>query len=511
MGAREVLVVDDDADIRTVVAQALLRAGYEVRATGTVATLWRWLQSGEGDLVVLDLVVLDDNAFELLPRIKKLRPELSIIVTSAQNTFMTAIRASERGADDYLPKPFDLKELVGIVGRAMAEPCGRGDADRPEEIEGLPLVGRSPAMQEICRSLTRLMPTDLTVMINGESGTGKELVARALHDYGKRKKGPFVAVNMAAVPNDFVESELFGHERGAFSGANQRSAGRFEQAEGGTLFLDEIGDMPMEAQTRLLRVLQQGEYTTAGGFTPIKTNVRIIAATNKDLRILIQQGPFREDLYFRLNVVPLRLPPLRERTEDIPDLVRHFFKVAAREGLPQKYIEQAALDRMKKYSWSGNVRELENLIRRLAVLHPQTVISDPSVEAELSYELRQISTVKPTAPGAAPACELENRQTLSTSVEQHLAKLFKESGDLLPPQGLYHRVIREIEIPLISAALRATEGHQGRAAEMLGINRNTIRKKIRDLGIDPWQLRSESCRKTKSSSSGKLPIGLWRE
>ncbi|HXZ15189.1 MAG TPA: nitrogen regulation protein NR(I), partial [Roseiarcus sp.] len=365
----EILVADDDAAIRTVVAQALSRAGYEVRTTGTAATLWRWVQSGEGDLVVTDVVMPDENAFELLPRIKKLRPELPIVVMSAQNTFMTAIRASERGAYDYLPKPFDLKELVGIVGRALAEPKSQA-AGAGEEIEGMPLVGRSPAMQEIYRSLARLMLTDLTVLIHGESGTGKELVARALHDYGKRKKGPFVAINMAAIPRDLIESELFGHEKGAFTGAAQRSAGRFEQAEGGTLFLDEIGDMPMEAQTRLLRVLQQGEYTTVGGRTPIKTNVRIVAATNKDLRILIQQGLFREDLYFRLNVVPLRLPPLRERTEDIPDLAHHFFKQATAEGLPQKYIEQAALDRMKRYRWPGNIRELENLIRRLVALHP---------------------------------------------------------------------------------------------------------------------------------------------
>ena len=269
----------------------------------------------------------------------------------------------------------------------------------------MPLVGRSPAMQEIYRSLARLMQTDLTVLIHGESGTGKELVARALHDYGKRKKGPFVAINMAAIPRDLIESELFGHEKGAFTGAAQRSAGRFEQAEGGTLFLDEIGDMPMEAQTRLLRVLQQGEYTTVGGRTAIKTNVRIVAATNKDLRILIQQGLFREDLYFRLNVVPLRLPPLRERTEDIPDLVHHFFKQAAAEGLPQKYIEQAALDRMKRYRWPGNIRELENLIRRLAALYPQEVVGEALIEAELSAEAPRSASLipaSPNAPGARP-------------------------------------------------------------------------------------------------------------
>src|SRR5688500_17018451 len=238
-------------------------------------------------------------------------------------------------------------------------------------------------MQEIYRLLARLMQTDLTVMIAGESGTGKELIARALHDYGKRRAGPFVAINMAAIPRDLVESELFGHEKGAFTGANSRSSGRFEQAEGGTLFLDEIGDMPMEAQTRLLRVLQQGEYTTVGGRTPIKTDVRIIAATNKDLRLLIQQGLFREDLFFRLNVVPLRLPPLRERAEDVPDLIRHFFAQGESEGLRTKRISSGGIELMKRYPWPGNVRELENLIRRLAALYPQDEISPEIIEAEL--------------------------------------------------------------------------------------------------------------------------------
>ena len=478
-----IIVADDDAAIRTVLSQALSRAGYDVRTTATAATLWSWVKAGDGDLVITDVVMPDENAFELLPRIKKLRPELPVIVMSAQNTFMTAIKASERGAYEYLPKPFDLRELVSIVGRAMNEPKNRTRASLAEDLESMPLVGRSPAMQEIYRSLARLMQTDLTVMITGESGTGKELVARALHDYGKRKKGPFVAINMAAIPRDLIESELFGHEKGAFTGANQRSAGRFEQAEGGTLFLDEIGDMPMEAQTRLLRVLQQGEYTTVGGRMPIKTNVRIIAATNKDLRILIGQGLFREDLFFRLNVVPLRLPPLRERIEDVGDLAQHFFTQAMNEGLPAKHLEAGALERMKRYRWPGNIRELENLVRRLAALYPQELISEQLVDMELSAESAFSPPQQPARPAAEPAVANGEAVPLSTAVERHLAKLFGVHGDALPPPGLYHRILRELEQPLISAALGATRGNQIKAAELLGRNRNTLRKKIRDLDI----------------------------
>jgi two-component system nitrogen regulation response regulator GlnG len=468
-----ILVADDDAAIRTVLNQALSRAGYNVRLTSNAATLWRWVSEGEGDLVITDVVMPDENAFDLLPRLKRLRPELPIIVMSAQNTFMTAIRASERGAYDYLPKPFDLRELIAIVGRALSEPKTRRQTPPAEPADAMPLVGRSPAMQEIYRVLARLMQTDLTVMIVGESGTGKELVARALHEYGKRKKGPFVAINMAAIPRDLIEAELFGHEKGAFTGASQRSAGRFEQADGGTLFLDEIGDMPIEAQTRLLRVLQQGEYTTVGGRTPVRTDVRIIAATNKDLRALINQGLFREDLFFRLNVVPIRLPPLRERAEDIPDLVRHFLATVEKEGLPAKRIEAAAVERLKRYRWPGNVRELENLVRRLAALYPQETIGDAIIEAEFT----QVPVARSDEAALAVA------ETLSASVERHLTAYFRGFGEALPPPGLYHRVLRDVENPLISIALASTNGNQIKAAEMLGVNRNTLRKKIRDLNI----------------------------
>ncbi len=272
-------------------------------------------------------------------------------------------------------------------------------------------------MQEIYRVLARLTQTDLTVMINGESGTGKELVARVLHDYGKRRSGPFVALNMAAIPRELIESELFGHEKGAFTGAQTRTEGRFEQAEGGTLFLDEIGDMPLEAQTRLLRVLQEGEYTTVGGRTPIRTNVRIIAATHRDLKTQIQQGLFREDLFYRLNVVPIRLPPLRERREDIGDLTRHFLRIAGREGLGQKSIETAAIERLRQHPWPGNVRELENLVRRLAALYAQDTITLDMVENELAEAAR------PRLDD--PASEAKS---LSEMVEGYLAGYFAGFG-----------------------------------------------------------------------------------
>src|SRR5438309_1321421 len=372
MPAGSILVADDDAAIRTVLNQALSRAGYEVRSTSNAATLWRWVSQGEGDLVITDVVMPDENAFDLLPRIKKLRPELPVIIMSAQN--------------------------------------------------------------------------------------------------------PFVAINMAAIPRDLIESELFGHEKGASTGANTRSSGRFEQAEGGTLFLDEIGDMPMEAQTRLLRVLQQGEYTTVGGRTPIKADVRIIAATNKDLRILIQQGLFREDLFFRLNVVPLRLPPLRERTEDVADLIRHFFALVEREGLPGKQLEPAAYERLKHHRWPGNVRELENLARRLAALYPQETISAAVVDAELSQPAMVSTNDEP-----------RSEEGLSSAVERHLTSYFASFGDGLPPPGLYYRVLREIEHPLLSVTLAATRGNQIRAADLLGVNRNTLRKKIRDLDIQVFR------------------------
>ncbi len=472
MIARTVLVADDDAAIRTVLTQALGRAGFDVRSTGDASTLWTWVERGEGDIVITDVVMPDENGLDLIPRVHAIRPDLRIIVMSAQNTLLTAVKAAERGAFEYLPKPFDINELISVVQRGLEAPVSVFPKTLNERQEKLPLVGRSAAMQDIYRSLARLMATDLTVLVTGESGTGKELVARALHDFGQRKAKPFVAVNMAAVPRELIESDLFGHEKGAFTGAMVRSAGRFEQAEGGTLFLDEIGDMPLEAQTRLLRVLQEGEYSTVGGRVTLKTNVRIIAATHRDLRQLIRQGLFREDLYYRLNVVMLRLPPLRERLEDVPELVNTFIAKAASEGLPWKIIDGAAMDRLKSYHWPGNIRELENMVHRFAALYGEEVITPDTVDHELNDNIRQTATF--------PASE---SQGLSEAVEERLAAYFEAHGNGLPAAGLYDRVLREVERPLIALTLRATKGNQVKAADLLGVNRNTLRKKIKGLNI----------------------------
>jgi two-component system, NtrC family, nitrogen regulation response regulator GlnG len=468
---RTILVADDDRAIRTVLSQALGRSGYNVRATSSASTLWRWVEEGQGDLVITDVVMPDENGLDLLPRIRRVRPELRVVVMSAQSTFTTALKAAQRGAFEYLPKPFDLKELLALVGRALEAPPPELE-ESEQETEKLPLIGRSAAMQDIYRTVARLTTTDLTVMITGESGTGKELVARALHDYGKRRTGPFVAINMAAIPRELIEAELFGHERGAFTGALARGIGRFEQAAGGTLFLDEIGDMPAEAQTRLLRVLQEGEFTTVGGRTPIKANVRIVAATHRDLRASIRAGLFREDLFYRLNVVPIRLPPLRERTEDIPLLARHFLERARASGLPGKQLDAGAMERLRQHAWPGNARELENLMRRLAALYPQETITAEIIAAELAE-----------AAPVSGAPETRASETLEQAVERHIAAFMAAHRDGVPVRDLHDRVLAEVERPLLRLALSATRGNQIKAAAMLGLNRNTLRKKIRELDL----------------------------
>ena len=464
-------IVDDDRAVRFVLATALRDAGHAVTEFADAESAQRALRGAAPQLLVCDVRLPGTDGLALLREAKATHPRLPVIVMSAFTDVATTAAAYREGAADYLAKPFDLDQALAAVRRALAETESPPPAP-PDEASRHALLGESAPMREVFRLIGRVAASDLNVLVTGETGTGKELVARALHEESARRARPFVALNTAAIPAELLESELFGHEAGAFTGAQRRTTGRFEQAEGGTLFLDEIGDMPMDAQTRLLRVLQQGEYTTVGGRTPIKTDVRIVAATNKDLRQLINQGLFREDLFFRLNVVPIRLPPLRERIEDIPDLVRHFFSVAEKEGLPSKQIEPAAVERLKRYRWPGNIRELENLVRRLAALYPQDTITVNLIEAELATPIVALVEEEPPAD-----------EDLSESVERFLAKYFSEFGDNLPPPGLYHRILKEVEYPLIGAALAATRGNQIKAAELLGVNRNTLRKKIRDLDV----------------------------
>ena len=468
-----ILVAEDDKSVRLVVQQALARQGYNVQSSGNAAGLWKIIESGRGDVLITDVALPDGDALDLLPRIKERRPDLPVIVMSARSTLLTAVKTQQIGVFEYLPKPFELRSLIEVTDRALKTNDNTPALTAHAKIEeGGPIIGRSRPMQDVFKAMARVVNTDLTVLISGDSGTGKELVARALHDLGSRRDHPFVAVNLAALPHEFVESELFGRSMtlsaDTASAPSKFQPGKFEMAEGGTLFLDEIGDMPADAQTRLLRVLQDGEYLSIAGNGTVRANVRIIAATNRNLHHLMQQGLFREDLFYRLNVVPLRLPPLRERTEDIAPLVAHFLTQGREDGLPVKSFAPDAIKTLKGWHWPGNVRELENLVRRLAVLHDETIISAEAVEAELSAD--------------APKNTVQV-DSLSVSVETHIKRYFDALNGDMPPPGLYGRVLREVEEPLIVATLAITRGNQLRAADILGLNRNTLRKKIKELNI----------------------------
>ena len=476
MSNPSILLADDDRAIRLVAGRALEKAGYHVHAEESIAGMEAALEDPGISVLITDVAFPDGDALERLPSIRSKRPDLIIILMSARSTLLTAVKAQERGVYSYLPKPFPLDDLVSAAAGAFKLANSQADTgDRSAsviaDLDQSPLIGRSPAMQDIFRSIARLVHTDLSVMITGESGTGKEVVARALHDLGDRRDGPFIAINMAAIPHDLIESELFGHEKGAFTGADRMHEGRFAQARGGTLFLDEIGDMPAEAQTRLLRVLQDGMYTRVGGRNLIHTDARIIAATHKNLPQLISAGQFREDLYYRLNVVPLNLPPLRERVEDIPDFCSHFLGHATKSGMPAKKLADDALDLLTAHHWPGNVRELENLILRLVVLIDHAVIEAGDIRPILGESAA-------TSPSAEPG------GTLYTDARGHIERYFQTHGDALPPAGVYSRIMIEVEKPLIEETLKATRGNQLRAAELLGLNRNTLRKKIRDLEIN---------------------------
>ena len=473
-----ILIAEDDVSIRTVLSTELENK-YDLKLTDNCAQLWNWVSDGLGDLIILDVVMPDENGLDLVPKIKEIRPDVKIIIISAQNTILTAMRAVEKGAYEYLAKPFDLTELNKVIDTAFSDNNKSLDTYKKEEIKSenndIPIIGSSPLMQKVFKSVAKLANTDLTVMIFGESGTGKELVAKILHEHGKRKNGPFVAINMAAIPKELIESELFGHEKGSFTGAFSKKSGKFEEADGGTLFLDEIGDMPYEAQTRLLRVIQEGEFNRVGGHEKIKTSLRIITATHRNLDELVQNGGFREDLFYRLNVFPINLPPLRLRLSDLNKLVHYFLNKSYKEGLSKKNISEEAINELKKYKWPGNIRELENFIRRLVVLTTSNKITHSDIIKNLSKTNTMI-----TESNSNNGLE---KISLSMSVEQHLKNFFKLHKGKLPSSGLYSRIINEVERPLISICLNATKGNQIKASKLLGLNRNTLRKKIKELKI----------------------------
>ncbi|MEQ9314315.1 MAG: sigma-54 dependent transcriptional regulator [Henriciella sp.] len=449
MSQKTVLLAEDDASIRLVVNQTLVTEGYQVRATSSADALERWIRNGEGDVVVTDVYLGDTAIFELLPSIKLARPDLPVIVMSGQNTILTAASAARHGVFDYLPKPFDIDQLSSLVGRALKGPVKRDAASLKSDGDAsLPLIGRSDPMQEVYRIISRVMNTDLTVLIEGESGTGKELAAQAIHQLGTGKSGKFKALDLAAMPTDQISKDLFG---------TKDNPGVAFHPEA-TLYLDEIGDLPAEAQTQLVKLMRE-----AGG-------ARIIASTRQPLAKLVDEGRFREDLFYRINVVRIFMPPLRQRKEDIPELVRAFLLRAQRKGLSSKQIEPAAMDLMMAYDWPGNVRELENLIMRLAALSPDVVISQREIERELRAEAMK---------------DISSNSSFEKEVESLLHRFVM--GDLLqasPDDSKIHQTVMEqVERPLIKLALSVTSGNKLRTAALLGVNRNTLRARINSLGI----------------------------
>lgn len=462
--ARRALLVEDDTSIAMVIMAALEDEAFTVDRCDKIAERDRLLAANEYDVMLTDVMLLDGDGIETLGLVNESYPSLPVIILSAQNTLDTAVRASDTGAFEYFPKPFDLDELVRAAIQAAAS-SSDAQLEEMDVGDGMPLIGRSQPMQDVYRMITRVLRNDLSVLVLGESGTGKELVAEAVHELGSRRTGPFVAVNTAAIPRELIESELFGHEKGAFTGATSRNIGKFEQAHGGTLFLDEIGDMPPEAQTRLLRALQSGRIRRVGGNQEIAVDVRIIAATNRDLEPLIAAGGFREDLYYRLNVVPIQLPALRDRADDIEPLARHFLRVASQEGLPMRRLSQDAVDLLKRQSWRGNVRELRNFMFRAALLAREEEIDSETVE------------------GLLDSGAIDNSLPIDGNIETVIGQWLADAD--LPSGHLYHGALAVFERPLFEHALAQTGGNQLRAAQLLGINRNTLRKRLGELEIDP--------------------------
>jgi two-component system nitrogen regulation response regulator GlnG len=497
---KPIWIVDDDQSIRFVLEKALLREQLPSRSFTNARDVIAALEEDKApQVLVSDIRMPGGSGLDLLDKVKAKYPGLPVIIMTAYSDLDSAVSAFQGGAFEYLPKPFDLSKAVELIRRAVEE-SQREEFDDEALTDAPEMLGQAPAMQDVFRAIGRLSQSNVTVMITGESGSGKELVARALHKHSPRANGPFVAINTAAIPKDLLESELFGHERGAFTGAQTMRRGRFEQADGGTLFLDEIGDMPFDLQTRLLRVLSDGHFYRVGGHSAVKTNVRVIAATHQNLEQRVKEGVFREDLFHRLNVIRLRLPALRERREDIPMLTRHFLQQSARQlGVEPKRISDAALTWLGQFAFPGNVRQLENMCHWLTVMAPAQVIEPKDLPPEVA-----VTELPPTSPVLA-ASSTELAVLVQTSVEVAAPPMVPDAPAVPPvfdggwEQGLeaeartllstdrsdvWDTLTARFESRLIQAALAATRGRRIDAAQKLGIGRNTITRKIQELGLE---------------------------
>lgn len=493
---KSIWIVDDDHSIRFVLEKALAREGLPVRSFSNARDLLAALETEAPQVLVSDIRMPGGSGLDLLSKVKEKLPNLPVIIMTAYSDLDSAVAAFQGGAYEYLPKPFDLPRAVELIRRAQEESERESVAD--DAAAQLPeMLGQAPAMQDVFRAIGRLSQSNVTVLITGESGSGKELVARALHKHSPRADGPFVAINTAAIPKDLLESELFGHERGAFTGAQATRRGRFEQADGGTLFLDEIGDMPLDLQTRLLRVLSDGQFYRVGGHSPLRANVRVIAATHQNLEERVRQGAFREDLFHRLNVIRLRLPALRERREDIPMLARYFLQRSATElGVETKRLSDAALARLTAFEFPGNVRQLENVCHWLSVMAPSQLVEAKDLPQELlgatpvTVDAGAATAVPPAAavppPSAAPAAQPAALPSFGAGPDAWVAEMAREARRLLAAgePDVWDVLTRRFEASLILTALDVTRGRRIEAAQKLGIGRNTITRKIQELGLD---------------------------
>ena len=469
---KKILIIDDDYALRTLMLKALRTSKITIKAVSTISEGWYILEKEDFDLIICDVILPDGDGLELVKKLKKKFNHLEFIIISAQNNILTAIKADQLDVFEYIPKPLDLNDLIISVDRSLKK-----NSEQNKEIkfeDNLPMIGTSSVMQVVYKKIAKITKTNFSVFINGESGTGKELVAKTIHNFSDRADKPFIAINMASLPENLIESELFGYEKGAFTGAEKQTSGFFEKSSGGSLFLDEIGDMPYDIQSRLLRVLQFGEFTRVGGREVIKTDVRIISATNKNIHSSIEKGEFREDLFYRLNVINIFLPPLRERENDIISLGRHYLQLYT-EG--KKQFDSSAINFLKSHPWPGNVRELENVLKRVSVLVSDTIINSSILNDYLDYSKFETSERK----------EYSNNKNEKENLRSYLDGFLKNFFDSLDNNdqkiGLHDKFMNEFERPLILKSLEFCKGNQIKTSKILGINRNTLRSKLKKLNI----------------------------